>query len=116
MSSIAFKTNFSSAAIDHMKNGRKENLFTVPEGLDKSDTSQSSGGQSFTDHLKEGIQNVNDLHLKAEKMSTDVATGKSQNLHESMLALTESELSFNFMVQVRNKALEAYQEVMRMPV
>ncbi|MEZ4742023.1 MAG: flagellar hook-basal body complex protein FliE [Bdellovibrionota bacterium] len=33
-----------------------------------------------------------------------------------MLALAESELSFNFMVQVRNKALEAYQEIMRMPV
>ena len=57
------------------------------------------------------------LNLPAKKKaSTDLATGKKQNIHETMLAAAQAELNFNLMVQVRNKALEAYQEVMRMPV
>jgi flagellar hook-basal body complex protein FliE len=47
---------------------------------------------------------------------TELASGKTGNIHETMLAATQAELSFNLMVQVRNKALEAYNEIMRMPV
>lgn len=75
-----------------------------------------SSSESFMDHLKDGLEEVNDFQKKADKMATDVSTGKGQNLHEAMLAATHAELSFNLMVQVRNKVLEAYQEVMRMPV
>lgn len=75
-----------------------------------------SSGQSFFDHLKEGIQDVNAKQKTADTMGIDLATGKSGNIHETMLAATQAELSFNLMVQLRNKALEAYTEVMRMPV
>ena len=56
------------------------------------------------------------MQKKADSMSMDVASGKSENLHETMLATTQAEITFNLMVQLRNRALEAYQEVMRMPV
>jgi flagellar hook-basal body complex protein FliE len=46
----------------------------------------------------------------------DLAAGKSTNIHETMLAVSKAELGFNMLVQLRNKALEAYQEVMRMQV
>ena len=78
--------------------------------------SDSKSGASFMEHLKESISEVNESQRSADKMAADLATGKTQNIHETMLASTQSELSFNFMVQVRNKVLEAYQEVMRMPV
>ena len=73
-------------------------------------------GPSFMEHLENSVTSVNQNQKFADKASTDLATGKSQNIHETMLAVTQAELTFNMMVQVRNKALEAYQEIMRMPV
>lgn len=75
-----------------------------------------SGSTSFIDVLKESIKETNEAQKTADKMAVEVASGKSENLHETMLAMTQSELAFDLMVQVRNRALEAYNEVMRMPV
>jgi flagellar hook-basal body complex protein FliE len=77
---------------------------------------QDHGGASFMDHLKNGIAEVNEMQKKADGMAMEVAAGKSENLHETMLATSQAEITFNLMVQLRNRALEAYQEVMRMPV
>ena len=76
----------------------------------------TGGAGSFFEHLSQGIKEVNGKQVEADKMSTDLATGKTENLHETMLATSQAELTFNLMVQLRNKALEAYTEVMRMPV
>lgn len=81
-----------------------------------SDSQATKNGPSFMDHLKSGISEVNDMQKKADHMAMEVAAGKSENLHETMLATTQAEITFNLMVQLRNRALEAYQEVMRMPV
>ena len=72
--------------------------------------------KNFMNHLIESIHNVNNLQATSDKMATALSTGKTQNIHETMLAVTHAELSFNLMVQVRNKALDAYQEIMRMQV
>ncbi len=73
-------------------------------------------GPSFLDHLKDGVKEVNELNESADKLSMELANGKQENIHETMLRMSEAELGFNLMVQVRNKILDAYQEVMRMPV
>lgn len=77
---------------------------------------KTEGKGSFLDHLKNAIEDANQDQIAADKKATDLANGKDTNIHETMLAASQAELSFNLMVQVRNKALEAYQEVMRMPV
>ncbi len=77
---------------------------------------KSEGSQSFSDHLYQHVKDVNTKHQVADRMAIDVSTGKNGNIHDAMLASTQAELSFNLMVQLRNKALEAYNEVMRMPV
>ena len=59
---------------------------------------------------------MNQSQIGADKKATDLANGKDTNIHETMLAASQAELSFNLMVQTRNKVLEAYQEIMRMPV
>ena len=82
----------------------------------QGNTDAKPAGPSFLEHLESNISTVNESQKHADKAATDLATGKSQNIHETMLAVTQAELSFNLMVQVRNKALEAYQEIMRMPV
>jgi len=79
-----------------------------------SETSQ--GGSSFMEHLKSGLSEVNEMQKKADTMAMELSSGKSENLHETMLATTQAEITFNLMVQLRNRALEAYQEVMRMQV
>ncbi len=85
-----------------------------PANVTVGDSKQS--GTSFMDHLKSGFEEVNGMQKKADAMAMQVASGKSENLHETMIATTQAEISFNLMVQLRNRALEAYQEVMRMPV
>lgn len=82
----------------------------------RPDQSNESGGKSFSEMVKEGVSSVNKQQSVADAMTSDLASGKQDNIHETMLAVAQAELSFKLMVQVRNKALEAYQEVMRMPV
>jgi flagellar hook-basal body complex protein FliE len=84
--------------------------------LDLKISDKKTDSPSFQDHLSSSIKDINQSQREADKMSTNLITGKDQNIHETMLAATKAELSFNLMVQIRNKALEAYQEIMRMPV
>ena len=70
----------------------------------------------FLNLLKEGLADVNKGMRESDKASMDLATGKSSNIHETMLAVSKAELGFNMLVQMRNKAIEAYQDVMRMQV
>lgn len=66
--------------------------------------------------FKELVGKVNDLSQQSDQAIQKLATGENRNLHETMIAVEKASISFLFMSQVRNKALEAYQEVMRMPV
>lgn len=79
-----------------------------------------AGGSSVTDgagkFFKELVGKVNDLSQQSDQAIQKLATGENRNLHETMIAVEKASVSFLFMSQVRNKALEAYQEVMRMPV
>mgnify|MGYP000967583734 CR=1 FL=1 len=71
---------------------------------------------SFADKLMDSIGDVNSQINDAQKMSQDFLLGGKQPLHEVMINLEKADLSFRFMVQVRNKVLDAYNEVMRIQV
>lgn len=68
----------------------------------------------FGDALGRGLQQVSDLERRADAMVADVATGGSTKVHDMMVATTESALAVDMLVQVRDRALEAYHEVMRL--
>lgn len=70
----------------------------------------------FAKMLDESIDQVNQDQLEANRAVKDLVAGRSKNIHEAMLALEKADLSMKLMLQVRNKALEAYKEVMRMQV
>ena len=74
-------------------------------------TSQSNG---FEDTLKGLISEVDSSIKESEQKTQDFALGKSYDLHEVMIASEKANISFRFLMQVRNKVLEAYQEIMRM--
>jgi flagellar hook-basal body complex protein FliE len=70
----------------------------------------------FTDWFARELSSVNDKLVTADHDVQKLAVGSAGNLHEVMIHMEEARLSFQLLAQVRNKLLEAYQEVMRMPV
>jgi flagellar hook-basal body complex protein FliE len=70
----------------------------------------------FTKVLGEMVSKVNDAQLESNKAIDSFVTGESKGLHEVMIAMEKSSISFQFLSQVRNKALDAYHEIMRMQV
>jgi len=75
-------------------------------------TSKESFGKALTDALKD----VNRLQFEADQAIQGLEVGKTGSLHEAMIALEKADISFRAMMQVRNKILDAYQEIMRMQV
>ena len=88
----------------------------VPGNLDAKKTSTDEEGVSFADTLSESLDKVNDLQKEADKAIEDFATGKTRNIHETMIAVNKADIAFRLTMQVRNKIVEAYQEVMRTQV
>lgn len=76
----------------------------------------TEGKSSFGEVLKDSIKQVNSLQQEADASIQSLATGGAASLHDTMLAIQKAELSFKLMMQVRNKIVEAYQEVLRMQV
>jgi len=70
----------------------------------------------FNAHLKDALGEVNELQSKAgEAIQQMVGEGKG-DLQDTMIALEKADVSFRLMMQIRNKVLDAYQEIMRMQV
>lgn len=78
-----------------------------PEGPHKG-----GAGPSFGEVLAQ----VNRMQLEADAAIRDFATGGRTTLHETMIALEKADLSFRLLMQVRNKIVQAYEQVMRMQV
>ncbi len=67
----------------------------------------------FEEFLINSLEKVNSDQINAQEMTEDLALGKVDNLHDVMIVSQKAELSLSFAVEVRNKILEAYKEVMR---
>ena len=77
----------------------------------------AEGGLDFAQVLQNSINQVNQAQQQATSMAQNLAAGDSeQNLHEVMVALQTASISFQEMVQVRNRLVTAYQDVMNMQV
>ena len=79
-----------------------------------SDTAQVEA--SFGEVLSSLVQNTNVSQQQADQAVEQLHAGGEQSLHDAMLSMEKADISLRYMVQVRNKALDAYQEVMRMQV
>ena len=73
-------------------------------------------GTGFKDSFNNYVSEVNDLQVKAGESIENFATGKVENVHEVMIAMSKAEVSFKFMMETRNKLVDAYKEIMRMQV
>ena len=81
----------------------------VPPG-----SSPVSGDQSFVATLKDALAKINEAQSQADVSVQSLLTGQATNLHETMIALQKADVSFQLMLQVRNKIVGAYEEIMRM--
>lgn len=87
----------------------------ITQGMGREST-QDASGRSFTEILKDSLDQVNQQQVQADEAIKELVAGKSKNLHETMLTVERADASLKLMMQVRNKILEAYKEVMRMQV
>lgn len=71
---------------------------------------------SFMDFLNNAISDVNKLQIESEQLNEAFAMGKNDNVHQVMIAAEKADIALQFTTQIRNKILEAYQEIMRIPV
>lgn len=77
---------------------------------------QQGQGPEFVDLLKGAIEQVNGIQHESMVLQDAVARGESMNIHQAVITGEKAGLSFQLMMQVRNKLLDAYQEVLRMQV
>jgi flagellar hook-basal body complex protein FliE len=74
------------------------------------------GDASFQDTLQQFINEVNDLQKNADVSTQKLLSGELQDVHQVMMAMEEASTSFQLMMEMRNKILEAYKDVMHMQV
>ena len=72
--------------------------------------------KNFSEYFNEALNNVNDLQLKGQQASIDMAAGKVKDISQVVVATEKANIALQLTMQVRNKVLDAYQEVMRMQV
>lgn len=78
---------------------------------EKARTRPKEGG--FADVIKQAVKRVNDMEQEADQSIQHLVTGKA-GIHETMIALQKADISLRLLLQIRNKAMDAYREVMRM--
>jgi len=81
--------------------------------LKQKDKLNSSSGSEFANSLKDALNEVNELQTDSEKAIADMATGQVKDLHQAALAINKAEVSMKVMLEIRNKALNAYKELGR---
>jgi len=69
---------------------------------------------TFLDTLKEAVGAANEQASEANSSAVALARGESGNIHETMIAMEESSISFRMLAKVQNKVVDAYREVMRL--
>jgi len=80
----------------------------------KADTSDQAEHTSFKDVITGFINDVDKMQKASEQAVKDYASGEITDIHEVMVAVEEANLSFQLMMEVRNRLLESYREIMRM--
>lgn len=72
--------------------------------------------ETFKDTLSKFVQSVNDLQSKAADTETSFLKGEITDVHQVMIAVEEASVAFELLMEIRNKLLDSYQQIARMPI
>ena len=85
------------------------------EELARGDAARPGDGVSgFADTLKEAVMAVNELQRESESAQLAFARNEDVDLHDVLIKVEEAEIAFKAMMEIRNKLVDAYKEIMRM--
>jgi flagellar hook-basal body complex protein FliE len=91
-------------------------LPSTNKSVNQTSTTPFDAQKSFASVLKDSIAKVNNSQLEADKMTEMLANGENVDLHQVMIAQQKANITLQATLEVRNKVVEAYQEMMRMQV
>ena len=92
-------------------------ITTIEPVQPKADVNEAPGsGTSFKEMVKDAVSEVNKLQSQADQSAVKLATGELEDVHRAMIDMQKAKLALDLTIQVRNKVIEAYQEIMRMQV
>ena len=106
-------TGLARAAIEAALKRQSEAVQSMSRGVEGAKETQASG---FGQVLMDGLRSVNAEVKRADALSEDMVAGRVQDLSQVAAQLKQSDLSLRFALEVRNKFIDAYREVMRMGV
>ncbi len=86
------------------------------DAASQAGASSGAAGADFGNLLSKGLENLQGLHQQADTLAVKAATGDLTDVHDYMIASTEASVATELTVAVRNKAVEAFNEIMRMQV
>lgn len=98
----------SGQTLGEIRNNKLRENATIAEN--------ESGQKSFADTLKDAVQSVNQLQKDSDVQMQKLATGQAKSIPDVMIAAEKADIAMRLMLQVRNKIIDAYQEVMKMQV
>jgi flagellar hook-basal body complex protein FliE len=93
-----------------------ETLSPISLQNDIADKQSKTGKTDFFQILQESLNEVNTNQVKGDRALSDIATGQVKDLHSAAMAISKAELSMKMMLEVRNKALNAYKEILKTPI
>ena len=88
----------------------------LPQAPEQKKTSSDTSGPSFDEFVTRSLGDVNRQMLAADQAIDDLATGRNKDIHNTMIAMKKAEISFELVMQIRNKLMTAYDEIRRMSI
>jgi flagellar hook-basal body complex protein FliE len=92
-----------------------KNVFNIQNSNEMKATPYEAQ-KSFSTFLKDSIEKVNESQIRSDNLTEKLALGQDVDLHQVMIASQKSSVAMQLTLEIRNKAVEAYQEMMRMQV
>lgn len=89
---------------------------TINPGASSAALPPKAAGAGFGETLRQAVDQVNRLQQDADSASQAFALGQSLDVASTLIAVEKANITFQLTLQIRNKLLEAYQEIMRMPI
>lgn len=86
-------------------------------GSERTQTGKSDENKvTFAQYLNNALDQVNQLQLDSEQLGKEFAAGRTDNIHQVTIAAEKADIALQFTMQIRNKILDAYSEIMRMQI